>query len=185
MKRWVVGAGLIVVGCLLAAEPAHAQVRLGVQANFADEFDLGVGVRAQRHLAGLLEEDSPMSVLTGVVSLDYYFPDCDPLDCHYFELNGNVLYPVDLGEGWAPYVGGGLHLGRLGVENTSANAAQAQLETGGALVARDQSDTQIGLNAVGGAIFDLGGLDAFGEMKLGLGGWEHFVIRFGILLGRE
>lgn len=176
MRKWVGGVGLIVVGCLVAAEPAQSQVRLGVQANYADDFDLGVGVRAQRHLAGLLEEDSPMNVLTGIVSLDYYFPGFCSRDCHYFELNGNVVHPLDLGEGWAPYVGGGLHLGRFGIEDGPVDGPLGRFE---------MSDTKIGLNAVGGAIFDLGGLDAFGEAKLGLGGWEHFVVRFGVLLGRD
>lgn len=172
MKTWILVAG-VAVGAALGAAPLGAQVQFGLQANLADEFDLGVGVRAQSSLASFVEEETPLRELTGVVSFDVYFPGaCGTSDCSYLELNGNALYPLplDLGGGLEAYAGGGLHLGRRSVEVEQPGYT---------------SDTRVGLNVVGGTAFDLGGLAAFAEAKLGLGGWDHFVLRFGVLLGER
>lgn len=171
MKTWILAVG-IALGATLLADPAGAQVQFGVQVNLADEFDLGVGVRAQSSLAFLFDEGTPLDALIGAASLDAYFPgECGGSDCSYFELNGNALYPLDIGaERFEPYAGGGLHLGRRSVDVERPGFG---------------SDTRIGLNAIGGAAFDLGGLAAFAEGKLGLGGWNHFVLRVGILVGES
>ncbi|MFP4623087.1 MAG: hypothetical protein ACOCVZ_10255 [Gemmatimonadota bacterium] len=171
MKNLLIAAGVLVaLGAV--AEPAQAQVQFGVQANYADDFDFGIGARAQFALGPTLDPEGPLSELTGVVSFDYYFPDCGGLDCSYIEFNGNALYPIDIGEGFAPYVGGGIHVGRVSVDFESE-------------FADDTSDTEVGLNALGGATFGLGVLSAFAEAKLQLAGAEQFALTFGVLFGGD
>lgn len=166
MTRWLLATGMILsIG--LTANPAQAQVQFGAQASYADDMDFGIGVRAQHSLASFVEAESPLSVLTGVLSLDFFFPDCDPFDCSYIEINGNALYPLDFGEGFAPYAGGGLNIARMSVDAG---------DFGG-----DTSDTDVGLNVLGGATFDLGGFNTFGEVKIELGGGDQVVLAFGVL----
>ena len=169
MKNCLVAAGVLFTLGFVAA-PAQAQVAFGVHANYAEDFDLGVGARAQSSLGNFMDADSPLAALTGVVSFDYYFPDCGGADCSYLELNGNVQYPLDMGENFAPYVGGGLNVARMSFDF-------------GEFAGGDSSNTEIGLNALGGASFDLGGFDVFAEAKIELGGGEQFVLTFGTLLG--
>lgn len=170
MKKWGTVLGVIAAAALVA-QPAQAQVQFGVQGNYADDVDFGIGARAQFDVGSMIAEEGPLSSLTGVASVDYYFPDCggdffgggSDIDCSYLEVNGNALYPLDIAEGVAPYVGAGVHFGRFSVE--------------------DVSDSEVGLNALGGLNFDLGGVTAFAEGKIELGGMEQFVITFGALLG--
>lgn len=170
MTKWLITAGAILaVG--LAAQPAAAQAQFGVQGSYSDDFDFGVGARAQFDLGSAIDPEGPLSQLTGVVSFDYYFPDCDPADCSFFELNGNALYPLDFGEGFSPYVGGGLHFARV----------SAEVDTGFGV--EEASDNEVGLNALGGASFGLGTLEAFAEAKIELAGAEQFVLTFGVLFG--
>lgn len=167
MKRWLVAVGII-LSMGFVAEPAQAQVQFGAQASYAADFDFGIGVRAQSGLASFMEEESPLAVLTGVVSLDFFFPDCGTVDCSYMEINGNALYPLDFGEGFAPYAGGGLNIARISYDFG---------EFGGG----ETSDTEVGLNLLGGATFALGGFNTFAEAKVELGGGEQVVLAFGVL----
>ena len=169
MKNCLVAVGILFSLGVMAA-PAEAQVAFGVHANYASDFDLGVGARAQSSLGNFVDAESSLAALTGVLSFDYYFPDCGGADCSYLELNGNVQYPLEMGENFAPYVGGGLNVARASVDL-------------GEFGDGDASNTEIGLNALGGASFDLGGFDVFAEAKIELGGGEQFVLTFGTLLG--
>lgn len=167
MKKLLVTACLIAVG-LTGADPASAQARFGAQVNLADDFDFGVGVRAVVPLGSAFgaSEDEPLGRLKGVASFDYYFWDCPGVDCSYFEINGNLLYPLMV-EGFDPYLGGGLNIARASVETSVG----------------DVSDTEVGLNLLAGAEFDLGDLGAFAEIKGELAGGEQLVLTFGILFG--
>lgn len=169
--RWLLATGMILsIG--LMANPAQAQGQFGAQLSFADDTDFGIGVRAQNSFASFVEPESRLSVLTGVLSLDFFFPDCDPVDCSYFEINGNALYPLDVGEGFAPYMGGGLNIARISVD-------------AGDLGGGDSSDTDVGLNLLGGTTFELGGFNTFGELKVEIGGvGKQVVSAFGVLFFR-
>lgn len=162
MKKLLIAAATVAAIGVMAA-PAHAQ--FGVQVNYADDFDFGVGARAQFGLGDMLAAEGGLGDLLGVVSFDYYFPDCGLADCTYWEINGNALYPLEIeNSDLAPYVGGGLHIGRFDVDGFG-------------------NDTEVGLNAVGGLNFDLGGFATFVEAKIELGGAEQFVLTFGGLFG--
>ena len=156
-----------VLAVSVMAEPADAQVQFGAQANYADDFDFGVGARAQFGIGSLFGEGA-LENLTGSVSADIFFPGFCVVDCTYLEFNFNGLYPIEIEDSdLAPYVGAGLHIGRFSVESGGVTS----------------SNTEAGLNALGGLNFDLGGLAAFAEAKIELGGYEQLVLAFGILFG--
>ena len=171
MKKLLIAACTVAAVGVMAA-PAQAQVQFGVQANYAEDVDFGIGARGQFGLGEMLNAEGGLADLIGVVSFDYYFWDCSA-DCSYFEINGNALYPVEVeGSDLAPYVGGGL------------NIARASLDSGVTGVG-DVSETDVGLNALGGLNFDLGGFAAFVEAKIEVGGGEQFVLTFGGLFGSD
>lgn len=100
---------LILSIALLGALPAGAaaQLHLGGQASMAfdrpaDETTTGVGVRAALGLPAF-----PLEVHG---SVDYFFPDCDPVDCSFWEANANAIFRVPLPAiPLRPYVGAGLN----------------------------------------------------------------------------
>ena len=165
MRRLLSTVAFLAASGLVFAPQASAQ-QFGVHLNWADDVDLGIGARAMFDLGGLVSssDDDPLANLKGVVSGDYFFWDCDPFDCTYFEINGNAIYPFELEDSdLQPYVGGGL------------NFASVDFEGSG--------DTDVGLNLLGGINFDLGGFAAFAEAKTEVGGGDQFVLTFGVLLG--
>ena len=169
MKKLLIAASAALAVGVMAA-PAQAQARFGVQANIADDADFGIGVRGQFGLGEALNAEGGLSDLIGVVSFDFY-PDCGPADCTYWEINGNALYPVRIeGSELAPYFGGGLNIAHISFDS-------------GVVGADDVSDTDLGLNVLGGLNLDLGGLGTFVEAKIELGGGEQFVLTFGALFG--
>lgn len=161
MKRLITAVCMTLALAALAA-PARAQVQFGVQANYADDADLGLGARGQFGLGPGLAD------LLGVVSVDFFFPDCGLADCSYIEFNGNVLYPFAIEESnLSPYVGGGLNIAHASADYQGLSG----------------SNTDLGLNALGGLNFGIGALAAFAEARIELSGGEQFVITFGILFG--
>lgn len=169
MKR-LLTAVCTVFALVAMAGPAQAQVQFGPQISYADDFDFGVGARAQFGLGSLFGEEGAAADLVGVASADFFFPDCGFGDCSYMEINGNVLYPIEIEDsGIAPYVGGGLNIARFSTDFEGVSA----------------SDTEIGLNALGGINFALGPLSAFTEARIELSGGEQFVLTFGALFGGD
>ena len=168
MKKLLIAACTALAVGVMAA-PAQAQAQFGVQANFADDADFGIGVRGQFGLGEALAVEGSLADLVGVVSFDFY-PDCGPADCTYWEINGNALYPVVLEDSeLAPYFGGGLNIAHVSLDSD--------------VVGADNSDTDLGFNVLGGLNLDLGGIATFVEVKKELGGGEQFVITFGALFG--
>src|SRR5690606_34189644 len=134
------------------------------------EMDFGVGVRAGMAL--------PFTGLSAVASFDYYFPDLDNFT--YFELNGNVLYDIPLVgvTGFAPYVGGGLNIARSKFEWEGVSVPGIVEIPGGS-----ESNTELGLNIVGGANFNLAVIRPFAELRYQIHGGDfenQFVIAAGV-----
>lgn len=167
MKRLVLT--LVLAGGL--ASPVSGQVVFGPQGSWGDESDFGIGARLQVPFAGLVttEPGSALSTMFLIGSFDWFFPDDDDfpgVDVNWFEVNLNAAYPLVM-EGLRPYVGAGL------------NYARVSVEVGG----ETDSDSDVGLNVLGGLNFLLGGLTAFTEGRFELGGGEQFVLTFGVLFG--
>jgi opacity protein-like surface antigen len=169
--RWL-PVMVVVAVAALAATPVVAQeggggFRFGVQGNYADDADFGVGARAQFGL------DSVQEGLGLVGSFDYYFPGADDdselgvdVDVTYWEINANLVYTLTKSGSLAPYVGAGLNVAHAG----------ASAESGGVEVSVDE--TELGANLLGGVRFS----DRFfAEAKIELSGGEMFVITGGIL----
>ena len=157
MKKVMILAAVML--CFAGVESASAQgFRWGPQVSLAEDADFGVGAR--------VEFDFANSPLTIIGSFDYYFPD-GPVD--YWEINGNLIYNFTIPSAptVTPYAGGGL------------NIAHASWD-GGNLV-DDSSDTDAGLNLLGGARFDAGAIMPFIEMKFEIAGGEQFVVTGGLL----
>jgi hypothetical protein len=156
MKRLLLGAFL--AGLLVAPSAASAQLDLGAQVNWAEDTDLGIGGRASLGLPIL------QSAFELVGSFDYFFPDNAALD--YWEINANVLHAIPLqGSPIGVYVGTGL------------NVAHASLDTEGI----NGSDTQIGLNLLGGLRWNGAPVMLFGEVRWELEGGEQFVLTGGAM----
>lgn len=141
----------------VSAGEARAQASFGAQASFADDMDLGVGARVYLGL--------PWDAMQFVGSFDYFFPDSDVLD--YFELNANAVYALSAASApsFFPYVGGGLNLARYGFDFGELG---------------DDSEIEMGLNAIGGAEFGTGPVKPFAELRLELRDGGQFVLAGGV-----
>lgn len=173
---------------LVAPAAAHAQAqtsgtRFGVEAAYADHFNLGAGAFVKFHLA-----DMSGHPITGRVSFDYFFPSSSNFGCgfdncgvsvHYWQLSADALYDIASNGNVKPYVGAGL--GYAHFSESFSDCPLCGTFTG--------SSGGIGLNILGGLNFMANSkLMPFVEIKLGLGGGvadfggSEFVIKGGIHL---
>ncbi|MDV3207377.1 MAG: hypothetical protein LOY04_09960 [Rhodococcus ruber] len=173
--RWIRNTWLALSLLALAAAPASAQ-RFGVHANWSDDFDFGIGGRVEVDALNLITDERPLSRTFFIGTFD--FPDCgfdledDSFDCSYWEINGNLAIPLAAAD-IDPYVGAGLNIARFSADY-SGTVPGVDLEG---------SDTDVGLNLLGGLRFMLSSLSAYAEARLELGGGEQFVITGGVLVG--
>jgi hypothetical protein len=177
MKRFTF-ATLFVALLFLAipTQDAHAQVKLGprVVLSVGDISDAGgdFGIGADvRFLAG----DLPVT-FNG--AFDYYFVEDQPVGNgnevgrSIFTIDFNALYMFGVdNQAFTPYAGGGLGITR---------SSRDDYETGGGTV-EGFSDTEIGLNIIGGAEFPLESLTPFVQAQIGVGGVDRFNIAGGLL----
>ncbi len=155
MKRFLGILGLAVGFSLLTAAPSSAQVHLGPQISLADDADVGIGARL---VAGVPQYRG----VEFAGSFDVFFPDGD---ADYWELNGNLIYNFEIPDAGAfrPYAGGGLNIARIDPPV-------------------GDSDTDLGLNVLGGAKFpNEGPVTPYLELRAEIEGGEQFVITGGIL----
>ena len=154
---------------LFGATQLSAQIRFGGQLNYGDDTDFGLGAR-------LVLDDPALGEFRFIGSFDLYFPGSRSaggvdVDGDYWEINGNIVYDFEVttSPNLTPYVGGGL------------NVAHASAEATTPLVSASASDTELGVNLLGGLEFGVGKLRPFVEIKVELEGGEQFVITGGIL----
>ena len=151
MRKTLVAAAVML--CLMGVQTASAQdFRWGPEVSLGTDTDLGLGARGEFDFSG--------SALTIIASFDYYFPDGS---VDYWEINGNLIYNFNIPSAptVTPYAGGGLNIGHASAEG--------------------YSDTDPGLNLLGGARFDAGSIMPFAEVKFTIEGVEQFVVTGGIL----
>ena len=154
--------------CAVAAMPAHAQVQFGPQLTYGlDVEEIAIGGRVEIGLPNKLSQTGPLASARFVGSLDYYLVDCGGADsCSLIEINPGLVVPLQSAT-LKPYVGGGLNL------------ARSSVSIGGT----SNSNTETGINLIGGLNFGLSGMAAFTEARLSLGGSEQLALTFGILFG--
>src|SRR5262245_40668298 len=103
-RSWILLSLALLLGSAPSAQAAEHPMRFGLEGNWADDADLGVGVRLQVGLADVHPG------LRGAASFDYFFPDdgafgLADVDVTYWEANANLTYT--LRGRLAPYVGAG------------------------------------------------------------------------------
>lgn len=187
MKPLRLAPTLLLAGAMLAAHAAspdhvRAQFRVGLQAGYgtASGLDPGVGLGA-RAMFGLGLADSEggetaIGAVTGMVSLNRFFPDCEIVDCGLWELNGNALLPLFAAQDFIPYLGAGIGISRLSVDGS--------VDTGSGPTLGLEDDTDIGLNLVGGVRYRGTRVTTFGELRKNVGsGDDPFYVTFGVLFG--
>lgn len=168
----------VVAGLFGATGLAAQQFRIGAQASLAQDTDIGIGPRVE---IGFVPAIPGLAV---VGSFDYFFPGNLAIegvsassDVDYWEINANLIYGFDLPDapGVELYFGGGLNVSRIdGRIAVGENVEEA-------------SDTNLGLNLVGGTKFPLTGITPFVELRLELKGddpfgvEDQFVVAGGIL----
>ena len=147
---------------LLFSLNAHAGFGLQVDYNhfetpegdvdFLEGGDFGLGVRSE----------FGTSTLALVLSFDYYFPESDLTDINFYELNANLAFTFPF-EGFRPYIGGGVGIARLSFDEDFFV----------------DSETQTGVNILGGLKFGGGGITPFVEARYVIyGDDEAFANRF-------
>lgn len=146
----------------IGASQVEAQA-IGPQITWGSDADLAVGARIELGLPNLLTSSGPLSSTFLIGSFDYYI-DCE--ECSLWEVNGNLAVPV-AASSLNPYLGAGLNVMRFSTD----------------FAGLDVSDTEIGLNLLGGLKFPIGSLSAFGEGRLTVSGSEQFALTFGVLFG--
>ncbi|MBI4914467.1 MAG: outer membrane beta-barrel protein [Acidobacteria bacterium] len=147
-------AAVLVIGSTsaMAEEGMFGPIKLGVQGTFADDTDFGVGARVEYSLQEMIS--LPIDV---VAFFNWYFPD----GFDFWEISGNATYsiPMDM---IVPYAGAGLYY--------------ASFDAG------SFDDSEIGLNILGGAKFELGmGMTPFAEFRLTMGDYDQWMISGGVL----
>lgn len=156
---------------LASAAPAESQVYLGAEANWAQDFDLGVGLRLDVPVEAVHEQ----FWITG--SFIYFFPGESSeglpgvqADIEYWEANANARFRIETADGgFTPYIGSGVNLANVSGTVSIAGAGSTS-----------QSDTKIGLNLLAGVEFGRGPSRPFLEGRFEVGGGEQFVVAGGI-----
>jgi opacity protein-like surface antigen len=147
MKRFI-SIVLLTAAFLATEHEACAQFQLGVRGGYDLETeDPVLGVEARFGL------NNPSLPLIIAPAFDYYFIDAD--NVNFYELDVNVLYPFGINnQAFTPYAGAGLGVGFSTVE----------------IGDETESETDLGVNLVGGAVFGFGGIRPFVQARLKLGG---------------
>jgi len=142
LKRWMV---LVALGALLSASAAHAEAKIGgVGPRVGLSIDPDQFVFGGQMIIGELAPD-----LTFDPSLEFGIGDNVTVIAMNFDLHYHFTVS---GSSWRPYAGGGLGLNFIDVEGEGG------------------SDTEVGLNIIGGAgVPTASGNRFFGELRLGVG----------------
>ena len=159
----------VFVGLGLEQAQAQTQIEIGPRlgldiAGDVEEFFIGADSRFA--VAGL-------PVLLNA-TFDWYFVD-EPflqditgtdVDVSFFQLSFNALYEFGVdNETFSPYAGAGIGLNRSSVSVGNADA----------------SDTEFGVNLIGGATFGFGSLKPFAQAQISFGTPDLFTIGGGLL----
>ncbi len=165
MKRLMLSIGLL--GVLGVPTSLYGQASVGVHGGWGDRFDWSIGGRLTYDL-------TPRFVPVAIIgSFDWYFPESlGNFDREYWEINANAVYLQPAGP-TVGYLGAGLNVARFSGEGSIAGQPVSQ------------SQTEYGLNLVGGVRYKVGRVAPFFETRYTVEGGKQFVIFVGLdlLLG--
>ncbi len=156
MKKIIV-ATFVFIGFLAYSHNSQAQAQIGGGLVFG--FDIGtVGINVR----GDIPVTDEIDVVPGFI---YYFES----NINIFEVNANGHYNFDAGDTVQPYALAGLNISHFSYDSEILG------------IGFEADGTDVGLNLGGGINFDLGGISAFAEGRLLLGGFEDFSLTGGVL----
>lgn len=155
--RWKGAIAVVAVFAFFfgASSTLEGQTHVGGHLSYGTEdfSDLGVGA----HGTYLFTD-----VLAGAASFTYHFPG---EDVNFWDMNFNAHYRFPIDAAVTPYLGGGINYSRISVDLPGFDSA---------------SDSEVGLNALGGAFFDLdNGARLFGEGRFVISDLDQLVLTFG------
>jgi hypothetical protein len=157
---------ILLSACLLAMAvypgDAQAQLGLGVQGSWAQDADFGIGAIAAVQLP---VDQFPMAF---AATFDWFFPKAEDID-DYWEINANLLATPAL-EVITGYFGVGLNLAHMSGPDPF----------GGRI-----SETNVGINILGGVMYDAAILMPFAEARYEIKGGEQLVLTLGIMVAFE
>jgi hypothetical protein len=136
----------------------HAQLALGAQLEWSQDFDNGAGARALVELP--MGDFAPVELH---VTFDYFWPE----DGDYWELNGNLVTTPAVATVLTAYFGAGLNI-----------AHTKWIDP----LDQEQSRTRVGANVLGGLRYDPGKLVPFFELKYEIGGGEQWIASAGFMI---
>ncbi|MFB6230376.1 MAG: outer membrane beta-barrel protein [Salinibacter sp.] len=183
-KRLTVAvAGLLLTFGLVLPPGAHAQMedegseatikigpRIGLPVgDLSDAGTLFFGAEGRADLGDL--------PVVANASFDYYLTDIE--NTTYFAVDLNALYEFGIeNQSFVPYAGGGLGITRVSFETQGVD-----IPGGGTVGGTSSSETEIGLNLVGGARFPVGSIEPFAQLNITLGDTQRVGITGGLLFG--
>ncbi len=155
---------LLVLTLGLNTGTAGGQIAVGVQTQWGNEADFGIGTRVIVDLKKLVKG------FEMVGSVDYFFPgEAFGADMTQWEVNANLIYRTNTrGHLLTPYAGAGLNVARF----------KASLDVLGVTVSG--YETRGGLNLLGGVLVNLGDVRPFVEGRAVAGGAKQFVASVGV-----
>lgn len=176
MRRFTALLALVLLAT--GFQTADAQIQFGPRVGFdvGDAEGLMIGVDALLRPGSLPVAVAPF--------FDYYLIDEDDffgnslindvdINVNVFNIGANALYEFGVdNEAFTPYAGAGLALtySTIGGDDVPSFI--------------DDSDTDVGLNLVGGSYFMLGGFEPYAQATIKLGGdFELFTVMLGLRFG--
>jgi opacity protein-like surface antigen len=153
-------AAAILIGVPTASQAQERSVFFGPQINWGfDDADFGIGGRVQG--------DLPQTNFSLIGSFDYFFPGSD---LTWWEINTNGVYRFSIPDspGFEPYAGAGLNITHVSIDLPEVAEGNS-------------SNTDIGLNLLGGILWEVGNVRPFGELRVEIDGGEQVVLTGGVL----
>jgi hypothetical protein len=164
MRRLLLALSL--ASLTLVPNTAAAQAYLGFQGNWGDRYDWGIGGRVTVDLTPKL---IPLMIAG---SYDYYWPgETLTRDFDYWEVNVNALFVQRVfGVGTGGYASGYLGIG-LNIANPSVTIKESGAKS---------SDTDVGLNLLGGTKYHVGRVSPYFDIGFTFWGAEQVKVTFGV-----
>ncbi len=164
MKSSGVLSPILFLALMFSATPrAEAQARIDIAPRLGfdlvgdvEEFFLGVDARI-----GLVAVPVILNP-----AFDYYFTEGNR---NVYQFSANVLYPIRY-PGMRPYLGGGIGISRISIERDGRQFGPFE-----------SSDTDVGLNFIGGVVFRTGNLRPFVQGQITFGDLDLFTVAGGLL----